>query len=270
MTFHYASEYCYNWIQKQTHVKEESLTDWLLFFVEQNVSNIYYKTFTRNEESLVGADWEWWIVTGDAYDLKAYRLLIQAKKTKKNEDNYPLVSYANKNGFQIDLLIKKAIDRGALPLYAYYSNCQPDINKQELNINYIDKNILRWCETCKNGCFLSSAFVLRENIFGLPRRRISEEELINASFGLSLLDYLFASDKKNRELFLQGLNSHFINSTDDNVLHNGIIYQRNTIPDYIKYYLQNKGNVESWYEREFKSQIGDINGFAVIDIRKGE
>lgn len=268
MSFHQTSNYCYNWIQKQPHVKEESLTDWLLFYVNQNIPNIYYTTFTRNEEAVSGADWEWWIVTEDYRGTRAYRLLVQAKKTKTNKDNYPIVAYGNKNGLQIDLLIKKAIERGALPLYAYYSSCIPDINEQISNINYIDENLLRWCEKCLNGCFLSSAFDTQKKLFRLPRRKISEEELINSSFGLSILDLLFV-DVTKREQLLRGLNSHFINSVGTTDLRKGITYYNNSIPPYVNYYINHEGDVQSWYEGEFKSQIGDINGIVVIDVRKG-
>ena len=61
MVFHDASEYCYNWLKKQPFVKEESLTDWILYNVSEHNSNVYYKAFTRNEESKNGVDWEWWI-----------------------------------------------------------------------------------------------------------------------------------------------------------------------------------------------------------------
>lgn len=33
MTFHEVSEYCFNWLNSQPHVKEESLTDWLLYML---------------------------------------------------------------------------------------------------------------------------------------------------------------------------------------------------------------------------------------------
>ncbi len=66
-------------MKNQPHVKEESITDWLLYDISKNNSNIYYHAFTRNEESLNGTDWEWWILTNDIYSNIAYRFLIQAK-----------------------------------------------------------------------------------------------------------------------------------------------------------------------------------------------
>ena len=99
MVFHETSKYCYNWLNVQPFVKEESLTDWLLYYISERNPNVYYKAFTRNEEASNGSDWEWWILTDECSTIKAYRLLIQAKKLKPNNiDNYPLVTYSNKNG----------------------------------------------------------------------------------------------------------------------------------------------------------------------------
>ena len=63
MMFHYFSEYIYNWINRQNHVKEESLTDWLLYEISQQCDFIYYQAFSRHEEAQNGSDWEWWILT---------------------------------------------------------------------------------------------------------------------------------------------------------------------------------------------------------------
>jgi len=50
-------------MRKQPEVKEESLTDWLLFDVSQKISRITYKSFPRHEEARrTGADWEWWFL----------------------------------------------------------------------------------------------------------------------------------------------------------------------------------------------------------------
>ena len=56
MIFHSISEECYIWLQKQPNVKEESLTDWILYTTSQRIDKFYYKAFTRNEEAYNGAD----------------------------------------------------------------------------------------------------------------------------------------------------------------------------------------------------------------------
>ncbi|MCI8610662.1 MAG: hypothetical protein HFE66_01920 [Clostridiales bacterium] len=265
MVFHPTSRQCYDWLNNQSFVKEESLTDWLLYNISNLSSKIYYKTFTRNEEAFNGSDWEWWILSYNSnYETTAYRLLVQAKKLRPNVDNYPLIHYSNKNGMQIDLLIEAAKTRHALPLYAYYSCCQPDINKQLFNINYVSKESLMWCDPCINGCFLTSALALQKNIFGYPRRKILEEELINASFGLSLLDVIFKDAESSRK-FLNQLNSHFMNFFNNK----GIVHNYKDLPTYVQTFIgRNRQDNLSWLEDEFRYELDDLAGVVVIDTRE--
>ncbi len=78
--FHSLSKEVYNWLSNQPNVKEESITDWLLYSSSKRCPKIIYKAFTRNEESNNGADWECWIIRGNNHYFKAYRFLVQAKK----------------------------------------------------------------------------------------------------------------------------------------------------------------------------------------------
>ena len=266
MIFHNTSKYCYNWLNSQPHVKEESLTDWLLFNISCESSRVIYKAFTRNEESYNGSDWEWWILTQDY----AYRLLIQAKKLNHCGDNYPLITYSNKNGMQIDLLIQEAKTRNALPLYAFYSCFCPDINEQCSNINYISKSILEWCSDCKNGCYLTSAFSLHQDTFSSPCHKISEQKLIDSSFGLSILDLIWDNGDDSDNL-LTSLNTHYKENLDKNDLHkmSGIRHKYTNLPSYVKFLIE-RGNQEdlSWLELEFKRDVGNLSGVAIIDTRR--
>ena len=265
MLFHNTSEYCYNWLNSQPHVKEESLTDWLLFNISNATSRVIYKAFTRNEESYNGSDWEWWILT-QSY---AYRLLIQAKKLNHHSDNYPLISYSNKNGMQIDLLIQEAKTRNALPLYAFYSCCQPDINEQCRNINYVPKSVLEWCSKCINGCFLTSAVALHKETFSNPRHNILEQKLIDSSFGLSILDIIWGISDDSDNL-LTSLNSHYKDNFDKDNFHNisGIRHNYTNLPSYVKVLIeQNKQEDLSWLELEFKRDVENLSGVAIIDNR---
>lgn len=183
MLFHKASETVYNWLLKQSNVKEESLTDWLLFFISENSTNIYYKEFTRHKEANNGADWEWWVLTS-GYDnsLRAYRFLVQAKKlVGHGRDNYPLLSYGNRNGYQIDLLMKSAKYKYAFPLYMYYSISPVDIDEQFNDFLFIDKSIIGWCENCVNGCYLSPASKVYSELYNKPRHTLKDSDLLNKS-----------------------------------------------------------------------------------------
>lgn len=266
MSFHNASKYCYNWLKSQPHVKEESLTDWLLFNISNSTLNVIYKAFTRNEESHNGADWEWWILT-QSY---AYRLLIQAKKLNHSGDNYPLITYSNNNGMQIDLLIQEAKKRNALPLYAFYSCCHPDINEQCRNINYLPQSLLDWCRNCINGCYLTSVIELHKDIFGSPRRNVQAQKLIDSSFGLSILDKLWDNNNDSDNL-LTSLNSHYKDNLDKDNFHNisGIRHNYTKLPSYVKILVErNKQEDLSWLESEFKREVGNLSGVAIIDIRQ--
>lgn len=278
MIFHELSKECYDWLNEQPNVKEESLTDWLLYQSNMRSNKIFYKSFTRNEESHIGADWEWWILTEDRYGLSAYRLLVQAKKLKKKEDNYKAITYGNKNGMQIDLLLSSAFKRQALPLYAYYICSHPDIKEQLNNFSFIDEHIIRWCEKCTNGVYLSSATSIRKRVIEQPKRKITEKELLDNSLGLSLLDLLFNgnSESKNNPLnFLDILNKRYfdlyrINMQEMNNYnteyseHRGFKYSYKQFPRYLTTIIQRQGKDIDWLEKEFQRELKDLSGVVVI------
>ena len=275
LMFHQCSAFIYEWLLKQVHVKEESLTDWLLYDISSSNPNIYYKAFSRHEESMNGADWEWWILTADPYykdKYNGYRFLVQAKKLwPNNQDNYSLLSYGNKNGFQIDLLLNEARYRNAYPLYMFYTTTQPDITEQIKNIQFIKEETLRWCDGFNNGCFLSDAGSISEILFNLPRHKIFDIEILNHSLKLSLLDKLFQDLSKSDHIFnklnqrlikLGGMDSQY----KDGVY--GIKHSGRGIPNYLKIFVERQGQDLSWLEREMKYEMGEIGGLAVIDLRE--
>lgn len=282
MIFHDISKECYDWLNKQPSVKEESLTDWLLYQASIRSDKVFYKTFTRNEEAHTGADWEWWILTEDRYGLSAYRLLIQAKKLKQKRDNYSSITYGNCNGMQIDLLLSDAVKRQALPLYAYYIDSRPDIKEQLNNFSFIDENILRWCENCINGVYLSPALSVRKRVIEQPKRKISEKELINNSLGLSLWDLLFKESPKDKNVyltFLDVLNKHFSDfciesipidnnySTEYSNKNRGFKYSYKKFPNYLKTIIERQGQNFDWFENEYHRELEGLSGVAVVDAR---
>lgn len=269
MIFHTISKECYTWLQKQKNVKEESLTDWMLYSISEKTNKFYYKTFTRNEESSNGADWEWWVLTDSYYGFSAYRFLIQAKKLKAGQDNYPLISYGNKNGLQIDLLIHSAQQRNAMPLYIYYSVQTPDIIQQINNFRFIDESIVTWCEHCTNGVYLSAAQNVKENIFGKPRRKISEVELLNNSLGLSMCDLLILNGKYPPHKIMDLINQYYLRTlTDKSPTESwGIEHNKNMIPRYLEILIERNQEQIDWFEDEFKYDIGNLSGIAVTDLR---
>lgn len=114
-----SSLYVRKWLIRQPSVKEESITDWLLFDISERIKGIYYRAFTRHEEAgKTGADWEWWFVFRDF----AMKLRIQAKKLILKQDNDPSLAHTNRHGLQIEKLLKDSINENFIPLYAFYTS----------------------------------------------------------------------------------------------------------------------------------------------------
>lgn len=269
MVFHCTSKECYTWLKKQPNVKEESLTDWMLYTISERTDRFYYKAFTRNEEATTGADWEWWVLVDDYRGFCAYRFLVQAKKLKKAQDNYPLIAYGNRNGLQIDLLIDSAKHRNAMPVYIYYSVAVPEVIQQINNFDFIDKDIVAWCRDCINGVYMSMAQSVKRKIFDSPRKEIAELDLLNNSLGFSMCDLLFHPMYLPKEI-MDSLNRYYINNMGDNtsIPPNGIKHFGSSIPSYLNTLIHQKKDLPAWYESEFKYGLDDIAGVAVVDLRK--
>ncbi len=271
LSFHGISKECCIWLDAQPSVKEETLTDWILYQASLNSKKVFYKAFKRNEEALNGADWEWWILTDSGYQTYAYRLLIQAKKLN-GFDNYGAVTYGNRNGMQIDLLLNSALERQAYPLYAYYTCTQPNIKEQINNFNNVDEKIIRWCEKCINGAYLSPAKEIRHRIIESPKRKISDNELVDYSLGLSMLDLIINNAPDGIKLldlmdadFIQNFNAKEINNAK-----HGIRYSIENAPQYLRTFIKNNYELQrvDWFESEFRYDLKNISGIAVIDARK--
>lgn len=235
---------------------------------------IHYHAFSRHEESINGTDWEWWILLGSNYpdEMCAYRFLVQAKKLQSGKDNYPLLSYGNKNGIQMDLLIENAKFKRAFPLYAYYSTTQSNYKEQEKSFPNMDSEIIEWCKCCINGCYISPANLAHHLIFGGPRVKISDTQLINQSFGLSLADYFFENNTFENALY--EVNNYYKRQYQDQSKVNsyngmdGIKYYKKDIPSYLKYVIGNQAENIDWIEDEYGGTLEGVGGIAVIDLRK--
>lgn len=201
-SFHFISNDTYVWLCQQPYVKEESITDRIIF--ELNSYNPYVVSyeFNRNEEALNGADWEWWILFNKMDKGKksmskaeqddcfaALRFRVQAKKlSRADKDNYHLFHYANKKGLQIDLLRERAKRDRAYALYALYTNYQnvDRILKYEIGKERIE--VPNICSSCKNGVFLLSADFIYEKYIEHEKREVTRSELVKQSIPASIID----------------------------------------------------------------------------------
>lgn len=276
MSFHNVSAFVKMWMEQQPCVKEESLTDWLLFSISQYFPSVYYKAFTRHEEAKNGADWEWWIITKSSYSYyyDAYRFFVQAKKLHANADNYPGLSYSNQNGMQIDLLKYHAKIFNGFPIYMFYSTSEPDISEQIKNISYIDRDALEWCRSCSNGCFLSNAHDIYKLLFSSSRLYLQDKDILQHTFKLSILDKLFNASSSTRNRILADFNNWVIQQdyeksefSNQNDRYYGIRHYGERIPSYLKLFIERQGEDLSWFESEMRRSLPDVGGIAVIDLR---
>ena len=282
MLFHEISGKIYVWLKKQPNVKEESITDWLLFELSEKHKRIKYFAFTRNEESVIGADWDWWILT----DTNAYRFRVQTKKLRPDIDNWFLISYSNKHGTQIDLFHESAKRDSAYPLYMFYSSTMPNINEQFGAFqNDIFYEMIKWCTDCDCGGFLSPAENIYQVVFGHQKKIITDEFILNASLKLSSFDYfLKCNSEKCINKYLELLNSKYIISKGCKRNY-GFRYEYKkpwtntcsdkTIPDWLDSLIRDNNSFEEsqipkWFEIEFRRQLPDVLGFAILDLRKNE
>jgi len=101
-------------------IGEESLTDFIILNIKRwGSGKIAVKSFTRHDESLNGADWEWWF-TGPSGRWLGMR--VQAKVLNLASEKYKHLHHKNKNGHQVDLLISDARKKRLVPIYCMFTN----------------------------------------------------------------------------------------------------------------------------------------------------
>lgn len=272
MLFHDPTKRIFNWIQQQPNVKEESITDWMLFELSERCHCLKYYAFTRHEETIKGADWEWWVLT----TYSAYRFRVQAKKLKPTADNYSSICYSNKRGLQIELLIDTANQDAAFPLYIFYSAEKQIV---DLVLDHYSVPILNdmvfWCRECNTGAFLSPAELVYSEVLDKPRQKLEVSALLNISLKLSCFDYLLRSP--DMSIINDSVERHL------NALHNnsrrGFRYEYNernqarVVPHWLSYLsaskdMHNKLELSDWFEGEFRWDLPSVAGVAVLDLRQ--
>lgn len=253
-----SSIYVKEWIIKQSKVKEESITDWLLFDISEKIERIAYKAFTRDEESRkTGADWEWWFIYKD----HAFKMRVQAKKLKIGEDNYPALAYTNNNGLQIELLLNSSQQENFIPFYAFYS--------REANIVMCKQGINDEGVYMAGGNQIYADFILN------GKRRVESNDLTERSIPLScfLCCPLCHKDEGGFSRFLQNyyIKEIYPKEVEGKEIHDfeqGIRGLHRELPSYISSFIKySKEGIPDWWEKEFHYQIRDVNSLIVYDAR---
>lgn len=98
---------------------EETVTDnFLLDIQAAHPAEVATFQFTKPEESITGADWEWWLTDGRQWT----GLLIQAKILKLKANLYSSIKHKVRGRPQIDILLDQADLKGIPALYFFYNH----------------------------------------------------------------------------------------------------------------------------------------------------
>lgn len=247
-----SSDYVKQWLINQPAVKEESLTDWLLYDVSVKVPAVLYHAFTRHEEARkTGADWEWWIL----FKKQSLRLRVQAKKLSPTADNYPELARTNRYGLQIDMLLNSAKNANAIALYALYSAQ----NLQTMCRRHISHQT--------GGVFLAGASRLNTDFITGSRQRIDATDLLSRSVPFPCIACCpYAVDhKKSLTQFFESYFSSELETVDDRNTLRGVHSQ---LPSYISSLLEHREKgVPDWWEKEFQHSIQEFNAVLIYDYR---
>lgn len=243
------------WLTKQPEVKEETLTDWLLYNLSEKIPALKYKQFTRSEEGRkTGADWEWWFVFSNK---KAFAARIQAKKLKASIDNYPSIAYTSNGKLQIERLLDDSVKDGFASFYALYST---------------ENNHNTMCGGRKNGegVFLGEANKLRNEFIMQSRRALNPSDILSHTNPISCLfccPLTYEGGKDVESGFRRHLEQYFPTFSDK-------LGERQNIqelgfrepPNYVKQLLENE-TIPEWWENEYRFYFEKINAIIVIDMR---
>ncbi len=249
-----SSLYIKNWIQSQSAVKEESITDWLLFDISKKIPRIKYKAFSRIEEARkTGADWEWWFLFPEF----SFKMRIQAKKLTPNFDHYSSLIYTNQYGLQIDKLLNDSLQDDFMPLYAFYTAekcsvmCRNQINEE--------------------GVYLAGGHTVYNEFILNGKKQIKTSDIIKFTNALSCI---FCCPMQSKEGFVEYFqkyyNSEFTsqNKQNDN-LKNKIPGYDTKIPSYITSFVEHfKEGLPDWWEKEFHHAVSNIKALVVYDVRE--
>lgn len=167
------SEEVKNFLLNVTDVKEESITDYLVWKwgeIDNRLNYLNIRTFTRQEESkTTGADFELelWLV-GRTF---RFPLLFQAKKFVKPFDSYvSKLNYPNGTQGQLGKLISYSLHKKRLPFYAFYS--------------LPDSKTLVMCagnDAQGSGVFIADAYTVKDFADGKYGARVSKNKILASS-----------------------------------------------------------------------------------------
>ena len=255
-----SAEYVFNWLQAQSSVGEESITDWLLFNLSQSLPSLKYKKFTRHEEARkTGADWEWWFIDSKS----AISMRVQAKKLDPIKDNYGGLAHTNRYGLQIEKLINDARSNNFIPFYALYY--APDSNPQVLCGGKPDSGL-------NQGVFLAAASRLYDEYIKNGRKKAIAKDVISHSNPMHCIACCPNSGSGGVTVsgiyhYIQSYFGESLTSINSNIQRLGMHEEP---AGYVNALLRtDQAAIPDWWEEEFRHQLEDFNALLVVDLRGG-
>ena len=190
---------------------EDSVTDMLMVDLKfRHPFNVITKTFTRSEEFINGADWEWWFV--DSSGSKGIGFRVQAKIINFETNSFKQLHYRSKNSAisQTEKLIDDARNSTVtlIPIYCLYIHCDNLLSSFDIVDLYI-RGILFNCTVEHLGCSILSAYKVKDlkktkkqhiiEIFEYvkPWHSLVCPPIINPNSNLSLPERTWAWAKEN-------------------------------------------------------------------------
>lgn len=100
---------------------EETLTDInMLELKDRHADEVFTRTFTRPQEGVNGADWEWWF-TDDSMT-KWLGIRVQAKILKLSSNRFEHLHYRKGKTYQAAKLKRVAAKDGLVPMYCVFTH----------------------------------------------------------------------------------------------------------------------------------------------------
>jgi len=248
------------WIAKQPAVKEESITDWLLYDVSRSIPKITYRAFSRHEEARdTGADWEWWFL----FPTFSAKMRVQAKKIDLTKDNYPNIAHTNQYGLQIEKLLSDSKDKNFMPFYAFYTSVQESV-MCKFRIN-------------NEGVFLAGGKQVYVDFIKNGKRTVQPADILLKCVPLSCF-LCCPLGSEGTEGFIRFLASYYFlemgfeNEKEALDAYPGAmagIYRE--VPSYISSFIEHsREKLPDWWEQEFRNYLEGTNALVVYDARDDE
>jgi len=267
-----SSKYILHWIKKQPDVKEESLTDWLLFNVSEKIPAITYRSFSRHDEAhKTGADWEWWFL----FPSFCFVMRIQAKKLHPSDDNYLGIAHTNRYGLQIEKLLRDASKCNFMPFYAFYT-------AENANV---------MCRMKRNdeGVLLAGANKIYDEIITPPRKLITPNDVLKFTVALSCLlccplasgieslretgsggEYGDGWKEFMENYYESEIHPKFENDEAEFSNREQMPGIHEKVPEYIQSFVKlSAEGLPDWWEKKFHYSIEGTNALMVYDLREG-